>query len=214
MITHRPPTVKARACRTVRRALSLRHNMNIVTAMWKTSTTMAMTDMTNSVSPLLNLRILVLTLGESHHAGWWKSQFLSHTGLSFLEHVYPRSTFAAAVRSAGRAARAMHDANVGKGDVFHLFRLPREMERQVDTTLTEHSQALQTQYHPLLEDCAQLLRALEVLAGDAPARSSVGPMRLSAKPGQWAPSIAAAYWQAFRDGTQVFPYFEVEKTNL
>lgn len=183
-------------------------------SMWKTSTTMAMTDMTNSVSPLLNLRILVLTLGEAHHAAWWKSQFLSHTGLSFLEHVYPRSTFAAAIRSAGRAARAVHDANVGKGDVFHLFRLSRELERQIDTTLVEQSQALQTQCHPLLMNRARLLEALDVLAGETLAASSVGPMRLLAKPGEWAPAMAAAYLQAFRDGTQVFPYFEVEETNL
>jgi len=175
---------------------------------------MAMTDMTNSVSPLLNLRILVLTLGEAHHAAWWKSQFLSHTGLSFLEHVYPRSTFAAAIRSAGRAARAVHDANVGKGDVFHLFRLSRELERQIDAILTEQPQALQTRYHPLLTEREQLLEALKTLAGETPAGSSVGPMRLLSKPGEWAPAMAAAYLQAFRDGTQVFPYFEVGKTNL
>ena len=167
-----------------------------------------------SLSDLLRLRILVLTLGETRHAAWWKSQFLSHTGLSFLEHIYPRSTFAAAVRSAGRAARAVHDANVGKGDVFHLFRLSRDMERRIDATLTEQSRALQTRYHPLLEERAQLLGALEVLAGEAPAGSSVGPMRLSAKPGEWAPAMAAAYWQAFRDGTQVFPYFDVGKASL
>jgi hypothetical protein len=170
--------------------------------------------MTDFLPALLELRILVLTLGESHHAGWWKSQFLSHTGLSFLERIYPRSTFAAAVRSAGQAARTVHDANVGKGDVFHLFRLSRQLERQIDTTLTEQSQTLQTQYHPLLMNREQLLQALEALAGDAPAGPSVGPMRLSVKPREWAPAMAAAYLQAFRDGTQVFPYFDVEKASL
>ena len=170
--------------------------------------------MTISPSAVLCLRILVLTLGETHHAGWWKSQFLSHTGLSFLERIYPRSTFAAAVRSVGQAARAVHDANVGKGDVFHLFRLPREIEREIDTVLTAQSQALQTQYQPLLENRARLLDALEPLDGTAQAGPSVGPIRLSAKPGERAPAMAAAYWQAFRDGTQVFPYFEGMKTSL
>ncbi len=170
--------------------------------------------MTNSFLPLLKLRILVLALSESHHAAWCKSQFLSHTGLSFLERIYPRSTFAAAVRSAGRAAQAIHDANVGRGDVFHLFRLSRELERQIDAALTGQSQTLQTQYHPLLMDREQLLEALEPLAGDAAAGSSVGPARLPARPGEWVPAMAAAYLQAFRDGTQVFPYFEAEKVSL
>ena len=165
--------------------------------------------MADSLLSLLGLRILVLTLGESHHAAWWKSQFLSHTGLSFLGRIYPRSTFAAAVRSAGRAARTVHDTNVGKGDVFHLFRLSREMERQIDTILTEQSQALQTRYHPVLTEREQLLEALKTLAGETPSGSLVGPMRLLAKPGEWAPALAAAYWQAFRDSTQVFPYFEI-----
>jgi hypothetical protein len=164
--------------------------------------------MADSVLQILNLRILVLALSELHHAAWFKSQFLSHTGLSFLERIYPRSTFAAAVRSAGRAARAVHDANVGKGDVFHLFRLSREMEHQIDAVLTEQSQALQTRYYPLLMDRQQLLEALEALAGDASAESSVGPTRLPAKPGEWVPAMAATYLQAFRDGAQVFPYFE------
>ncbi len=170
--------------------------------------------MTNSFLPLLKLRILVLALSESHHAAWCKSQFLSHTGLSFLERIYPRSTFAAAVRSAGRAAQAIHDANVGRGDVFHLFRLSRELERQIDAALTGQSQTLQTQYHPLLMDREQLLEALEPLAGDAVAESSVGPTRLPTQPGEWVPAMAATYLQAFRDGTQVFPYFEAEKANL
>jgi hypothetical protein len=166
--------------------------------------------MSDSFSPLLTLRILVLALGESHHAGWWKSQFLSHTGLSFLERIYPRSTFAAAVRSAGRAARTVHDANVGKGDVFHLFRLSRELERQIDITLTEQSQALQTQYHPLLMDREQLLEALETLAGDTPTMVSMGPVRLSVSKAGLVPTMATMYSQAFCSGTQVFPYLEEE----
>ena len=77
------------------------------------------------ITSILQLRILVLSLGEAHHAGWWKSQFLSPTGISFLERIYPRSKFAAAVRSATRAALTIHDTNIGKGEVFHLFRISR-----------------------------------------------------------------------------------------
>ena len=169
--------------------------------------------MMNSVLSLLQLRILVLTLGEAHHAGWWKSQFLSHVGLSFLEHTYPRSTFAAAVRSAGRAARMVHDSTVGKGDVFHLFRLSQKMERGIESSLTEKAQALHVQYQPMLMEQAQLLDALEALAGGSTAASSAGPVRLLAKAGEWMPATAAAYLAAFREGTRVFPYFKVEQVS-
>jgi len=170
--------------------------------------------MESSSLSLLELRILVLTLGEAHHAGWWKSQFLSPVGLSFLERIYPRSTFASAVRSACRAARSVHDANVGKGAVFHLFRLPRQTEREIETALAARSEELATRHQPLITDRAALLQALEAAAGELPTSPLVGPVRLSVGLKELAPAMAAAYLQAFRDGTQVFPYFEVEKGSL
>ena len=89
--------------------------------------------MTADQSPLIvRLRILVLALGEAHMSGWWKTQFLSTTGLSYLNRLYPRSSFAAAVRSASRAAKAVHDSSIGVGNVFHLFRLPQQHERRVE----------------------------------------------------------------------------------
>ncbi len=169
--------------------------------------------MKDTIFTFLELRILVLTLGETQYAGWWKSQFMSQVGFSFLERVYPRGTFAAAMRSAARAARIVHDANVGKGAVCHLFRLSPEVEREIDTALTERSSELRVRYQPLLMDQAALLAALEKLAGDAPAQSTLGPVRLPAKNGNWVSAMAAAYLTAFRDGTQVFPYLE-EKVRL
>ena len=161
--------------------------------------------------PLLELRILVLTLGEARHAGWWKSQFLSPVGLSFLERIYPRTTFAAAVRSGSRAALAAHDASIGRGTVFRLFRLPRHLEREIETTLTELSGRLETRFEPLLDDHAALLAQLEALADGATSSSVVGPVSLAHGPGELTPALAAAYLRAFRDGAQAFPYFETEK---
>ena len=127
----------------------------------------------NSFTPsLLDLRILILTLGEARHAGWWKSQFLSPIGQSFLERLYPRSTFAAAVRSASRAARAVHDTNVGKGEVFHLFRLPRQTEQEIDSELTEKSKELTDQYSALLADRGALLQTLELMTSPLPAMAA------------------------------------------
>lgn len=170
--------------------------------------------MKESIPSLLELRILVLILGEVHHDGWWKSQFLSPIGLSFLERIYPRSTFAAAVRSASRAALSVHDANVGKGAVSHLFRLPRQAEREIEIMLAERSEELATRYKALIADRAALLKTLETLAGDSATQSLVGPVRISTKPHELIPKMAAAYLSAFHEGVQVFPYFDVEKASL
>lgn len=168
----------------------------------------------SSTQILLHLRILVQTLGEVHHAGWWKSQFLSPIGLNFLERIYPRRAFAAAVRSAGRSALSVHDANIGKGSVFHLFRLPRHLERELDRELTERSDQLATRLEPVLGDRAALQEQLAALADDVPASSAVGPVALSADSTDLAPDIAAVYIQAFREGTQAFPYFEAAEVDL
>jgi len=161
----------------------------------------------------LELRIVVLTLGEMQHAGWWKSQFLSQIGLSFLDRLYPRSAFAAAVRSATRAAQLVHDANVGKGAVFHLFRLSPELERKIDSLLVNQSARLEKDYLPLLSDRPALLTELTKLADGAAASAAAGPLRLAADSGQWLAALAAVYGAAFREGGQVFPYFE-EKVKL
>ncbi len=160
----------------------------------------------------LELRILVLTLGEIDHAGWWKSKFMSPIGLRFLERLYPRSTFAAAVRSAGRAAKLVHDAKVGKGEVFHLFRFSPEVERKFNVILADRSSDLRQQYQSLLADKTALLTTLEKLAGQSEVPAAVGPLRLPAEENLSA-AMAAAYLGAFRTDSQVFPYFE-EKVNF
>lgn len=169
--------------------------------------------MDQSVSAVLYLRILVLTLGEMQHAGWWKSQFLSQVGLSFLDRLYSRSAFAAAVRSAARAAQLVHDANIGKGAVFHLFRLSPELERKIDTMLVKQSAELEKHYLPLLLNRPALLTELAKLANNTAASAATGPLRLTANSGQWLAVLAAAYEAAFREEGQVYPYFE-EKVKL
>jgi len=164
---------------------------------------------------LLRLRVLVLTLGESPHAGWWKTQFLSPTGLSYLGRLYPRSSFAAAVRSAGRAAKAIHDNSIGVGKVFHLFRLPQQRERRLEEFVRAHGTDLPQTFEPMLNQREQLLKALDDLGGvDSP--TARGPLRLGTladlQTDDWIAACASAYVAAFREGSKVFPYFEAKKT--
>ena len=163
---------------------------------------------------LLRLRILVLALGEAPHARWWPSQFLSPTGLSYLSHLYPRSNFAAAVRSALRAAQPVHDASIGIGQVIHLMRLPPDEERRLDQALKLSAAELQAELGPRLSQRDKLLDELGKLADNPKAQSAAGALKLGAshslRRDKWAPRFAEAYYAAFYDGVRVFPYIEVE----
>jgi hypothetical protein len=77
------------------------------------------------------LRILVGFLGEKDQFNWWDCSFLNATGRKFVAIDYPRSSLAAAANAATEAARRVHDARIGKGGVFHLFRLPHAMEQKL-----------------------------------------------------------------------------------
>lgn len=163
----------------------------------------------------LRLRVLVLALGEAPHAAWWKSEFLSPAGLSFLGRVYPRRAFAAALTSAGLAARAIHDTAVGRGNIAHLFRLPESDERALHGVLTESGHQLAVEFTPVLSSQERLMAALEVLAGTAPGKTGVGPMRQGTARDLQKPSVihqlAGTYYGAFRDGNKVFPFYEMER---
>jgi len=156
----------------------------------------------------LELRTIVLALGESTHFGWWKSQFLSATGLSFLERLYPHTRFAGAVRSALLAAQDVHDANIGKGQVFHLFRLSPNTEWELDQALTEQSEGLEEKYRAMLGDRAGLIDALIAFSQGFSSKPAAGPLLLDVPMEQLIPTMASAYLDAFQQGKQIFPYFE------
>lgn len=160
------------------------------------------------IDALLHLRILVSALGESHHSGWWKSQFLSPTGLSFLDRVTPRSRFAAAVRSASRSALIIHDESIGKGHVFHLFRLPGEQEFELEEQLASRAAEFEYIYSPLLSSRDGLLQALSTLAAGKSAEEAQGPVLIHIDDKEFIPTLASIYLHAFRTSGQVFPYFE------
>jgi hypothetical protein len=168
-----------------------------------------------SFPSVLRLRILVLALGEAHMSGWWKTQFLSVTGLSYLNRLYPRSSFAAAVRSASRAAKAAHDSSIGVGNVFHLFRLPQQHERRLEEFVRAHGTDLPQAFEPMLNQREQLLKSLDDLGGVV-SPTARGPLRLGTladlQTDDWIAACASAYAAAFRDGSKVFPYFEAKKT--
>jgi len=164
--------------------------------------------MTTYFQSIIELRVLVLALGESQPEGWWNSQFLSKVGISYLDRVYPKTKFANAIQSATQVAKAVHDQALGKGDVYHLFRLAPRLERDISKELLENSSKIEEQYTDILNERDALLIALQELAGDVEATDGVGPVQLSDSAKQLIPKMAALYHFAFQQGKQLYPYLE------
>jgi hypothetical protein len=91
----------------------------------------------------LRLRALVLLLGETAVPVWWKTEFMNETGFRFLERLYPRTYYRAAVHAAGKAACEALDKAVGRAGLYHLFRLPESLETELHTfTPSDNAESL------------------------------------------------------------------------
>lgn len=170
------------------------------------------TKMKNSNEMIENYSLLQLAvgfLGEKDQAGWWDTNFLSDTGQQMLGMVFSRSALSAGCTSAKEAARHLHDDHIGLGSVFHLFRLPPEIEERVHGHIL-HTPAAELIGHIESRDSAMSL--LQLLAGDAAPFDSEGPTRITDTASidcESTVSITAkAYLDAFTQGKQCFPYFE------
>lgn len=157
-----------------------------------------------STEDITHIRILVLTLGEAHHYKWWRSEFLSTTGISYFSRLYPRSKFSGAVQAVTRAALDLHDTTIGIGNVYHLFRLPENIEYAVSNNISAKSNELEKVYLPLLSDQQSLLEKLSKFI-EKKRTYKAGPFQLDEEMNPH--NMASAYEWAFQNGTQIFPYF-------
>ena len=153
------------------------------------------------------LRTLVGYLGEKSQCNWWDTNFLSSAGLKYLEINFPRSSFVAAITSVSEAARLLHDSRIGKGGVYHLFRLPFALEESLHHQLMGMESATFT---PAIKDKDKALLQLQALAGST-IDASEGPVHIGTeKQIQQKNSIeelAKYYLYGFLNGIQVLPYF-------
>lgn len=156
---------------------------------------------------LVTLRTVVGFLGEREQYGWWQSAFFAPGSQVFLLPVFSRTPLLAQVNGATQAAALIHDERIGVGNVYHLFRLPEEMEQRLQHVL----QAPEIGAH-IPDVVANAEAALDYLRQQAvplPAHSPgpvlVGNRRelLEVRPWQ---QVAAHYLNAFGQG-QTYPYF-------
>lgn len=153
------------------------------------------------------LRTLVAFLGERDQCGWWDSSFLGGVGRKFLTITYPRSVTAAAILAASEAARRLHDARIGKGRVYHLFRLPHATEQKIQRSALAADSAT---VFKALESKDSALSELAALAKQQENQPD-GPIRLggaeSLTSATTVGKLAGIYLGAFRTTRQTMPYF-------
>jgi hypothetical protein len=160
---------------------------------------------------LIKLRLLVGFLGEKRQANWWDCSFLDATGRRFLETTFPRTAFCAALRSTTEAARLLHDSRIGRVGVFHLFRLPVDIE----DALEPHIADWPSKDHPLswISSCDTALEELRRM-DESHVSAPEGPVQVGVEKKILAPGsisdLAAHYHSAFAGNFHCFPYIAGE----
>lgn len=159
---------------------------------------------------IIKLRAFVGYLGEKSQHSWWDTNFLSETGRQFLSINFPRSSFSAGVNSVSTAARRLHDERIGKGGVYHLFRLPIAIEENLHGMLLDFNVDV---IIPDLSDTNAAMDRLEQFMGNG-VSAPAGPVQIGTMKNILnnfsIQELAAHYLDAFNNKKQCFPYFSAE----
>ena len=126
---------------------------------------------------LLRLRLIVGYLGEKAQLAWWQSSFLDPNAKAFLQPSFPRTWRLSQYHGVIEAALRVHDEFIGIGRVYHLFRLPEEMEHSLHDAFQASSES------PFMEEALAsrevATEALQIMArgraglGEGPEESAV-----------------------------------------
>ena len=159
---------------------------------------------------LLRLRLLVGFLGERAQFGWWSTSFFDPSGALFLEPAFPKTSRLAQYHGALAAARHLHDEHIGVGNVFHLFRLPEEVEHTLHSLLLDRM--IGSNVLPDMQSHQAAVSALASITEGQTRAAAEGPIaagKLSdlSKPGVLR-GIAGSYLAAFEGGFKTYPYFK------
>ena len=157
---------------------------------------------------LATLRTVVGYLGEREQFAWWQSAFFARGSQAFLIPLFARTRLLAQCSGVTRAASLIHDERIGVGHVYHLFRLPEDVEQGIHRVLNDDEVCERVETHLANRETA--LASLRELAGRQEI-AGMGPTRAGATSNlrnMEAWSVAAAhYLHAFEHGSQVYPYF-------
>lgn len=159
-----------------------------------------------NLTNLTTIRCAVGMLGESGNHAWWDSSFFSQSSSAFIAPLFPRSGLLAQHQGVKAAASLVHDDKIGVGKVFHLFRMPEDVERAIYELLQESAAVELIQQHLVDADAA-----MAFLGEPESAKVEPGPWRVADTDAlrsdeKWQ-DVATRYAQAFEAGSEIFPYF-------
>lgn len=162
----------------------------------------------SQLETLAKLRAVVGYLGEREQYAWWQSSFFSPASHAFLAPVFGRTQVLAQVNGVTSAASLVHDERIGIGQVYHLFRLPEDIEQAIHRVL--HSTELCEQIAALVYERASAMTYLRQeagsLAGEGTGPVHIGEIRDLRDVRSW--SIATAHYaRAFENRLEIYPYF-------
>ncbi len=147
-------------------------------------------------------------LGEKDQYGWWQSSFFIPASDAFLEPVFTRTKLLAKCNGVTAAAAIVHDERIGVGNVYHLFRLPEEMEQAIhrllyDADVTKRIVVLTT----AKDNALDFVRKQSLL----PKQSNIGPTWMgktsSIYDDQVWQKVIGNYLSAFKHNKEIYPYF-------
>ncbi len=159
------------------------------------------------VERLARLRLIIGYLGEREQFGWWQSSFFTQGSNAFLSPLFSRTQILAQCNGVTHAAALVHDERIGIGHVYHLFRLPEEIEQAIHKSL--HEPALFQSVQKNITKSEMALDFLRKLTGPQ-LPNEVGPIRVGnivalRDINSWQ-KVAGAYLYAFDHNVQIFPY--------
>jgi hypothetical protein len=168
-----------------------------------------MTETSTNIDLLGRLRFSVLAAGELLPDVCWNSDGLTSAGQTDLRIIFPRTAVCAAISHAAELARGHHDQRTRASGVFHLFRLPTEMEAGMHRALVDLEQDGYFGDDP----STVMWNELGDIGGSAaePEEGPVdlGSIDLSTKGG--IARLANVYKAAFDAGKSCVPYFTLNR---
>ena len=156
------------------------------------------------IERLVNLRLVIGYLGEREQFGWWQSSFFTQGSQAFLAPLFSRTQVLAQCNGVTHAAALVHDERIGVGSVYHLFRLPEDLEQNIHKALHE------VKPQKIISSKESALSFLQRCASKQ-AQMSPGPTRVGEKKSihdvnSWQ-QLSGLYLYAFENSLEIYPYF-------
>jgi hypothetical protein len=163
---------------------------------------------TRPLADLAALRIAVGYLGEQNQYNWWPSAFFTSASSAFLGPIFPRNTNLARYTGVTCAAALVHDERIGVGRVYHLFRLPEDLEQGLHRVVQDN--ALWQKIAPHIHSVDEALAFLRSWS-EPSIQTEGGPVRIgsirSIRDSSGWPMLAAHYACGLESERPTYPYF-------